>query len=180
MKGKLLTISLSVLLICSIATAASAATNILIGKKVQKTMNVEVDGKKIKDAIVVDNTTYVPVRSFSEAAGYNLKLEGDDVKLSIEAAEKELVDKIKADNQIDILKGSIQGWQSEVAANKETVKQAEKSIADVKAYNEKAGNDAPKLDSSGAEDKLKRAQEAITELESKIKDAEAEIKALEK
>lgn len=180
MKRKLLTLSLSLLLICSVATAASATTSLLIGKKVQKTMNVEVEGKKIKDAIVVDNTTYVPVRSFSEAAGYNLKLEGDDVKLSIETAEKELVDKIKADNRIDILKGSIRGWGAEIAANKETVKQAEKSIAEVKAYNEKAGNDAPKLDSSGAEEKLKKAQETIAELESKIKAAESEIKTLEK
>lgn len=182
MKKRIMLSLFSILIILSLTTVTYAATQTLVGKKVQKVVSVDVDGKKVKDAIVVDGTTYAPVRSFSEAAGYSLSIDKEVVKLqSIDTSKEDAIVKdIQDKSKIGTLQYNISTWKATIEGHKETVKQAEKSIADVKVYNEKAGNDAPKLDSSGAEGKLKKAQETIAELESKIKDAEAEIKLLEK
>ncbi|MFD1268851.1 hypothetical protein ACFQ3Y_15710 [Paenibacillus motobuensis] len=180
MKKKISVIIIGTLLLGSLAAVASAATNTLVGKKVQSVIAVTVNGKAVKDAIVIDGTTYAPVRSFSEAAGYSLNIEGGTVKLTDSAkTEDQVVDQIKTDTRINTLQRDILIWQASIEGKQETVKQAESAIAEMSAWNEKAGKDDPKMDASGAKEKLAKAQAEIAELQAKITVAEAEIAKLQ-
>ncbi|KAF9142796.1 hypothetical protein BGX30_002164 [Mortierella sp. GBA39] len=53
-----------------------AAGNGLLGAKVQGLFSVEVNGKKINDAVVINGSTYIPVRSLSESIGAGLSVSG--------------------------------------------------------------------------------------------------------
>lgn len=50
----------------------------LIGQAVQGTFPVKIEGAQLESpAIVVDNKTYLPVRAFGEAIGYNVGFDAD-------------------------------------------------------------------------------------------------------
>ncbi|AZS17381.1 hypothetical protein [Paenibacillus lutimineralis] len=169
------------LLLGSLTAVASAATNSLIGKKVQNVIGVTVNGKSVKDAVIIDGTTYAPVRSFSEAAGYSLTIEGGTVKMASSDTQSEdpIAKELQTKYKIDTLQRNISTWKVMIEGHNETVKQSESFIAETKAWNEKAGKDDPKLDTSGAEEKLKKAQADIAELQAKIDAANAEIEQLQ-
>ncbi|GAA0397984.1 hypothetical protein [Paenibacillus motobuensis] len=177
MKKGISAIIVGTLLLGSLTAVASAATNSLIGKKVQGVIAVTVNGKAVKDAVIIDGVTYAPVRSFSEAAGYSLKNEGGTVKLTAE--EDQLVEKIKTDDRINTLKRNIATWEASLDGPNEAVKRAKASIAEMNAWNAKAGKDDPKMDTSGAEEQLAKAQAEIAELQAKIDAANAEISQLQ-
>jgi hypothetical protein len=61
---------------------AFAATNSLVGQKVQGLFTVEQNGEKIADAVIINGTAYAPVRAVSEAAGVDLKVEGKKIIMS--------------------------------------------------------------------------------------------------
>ncbi len=59
----------------------------LIGMKIEGTFPVKVNGDRIeKDAIVVDGSSYLPVRAFGDSVGYDVKFDTD---LGIELIKKE-------------------------------------------------------------------------------------------
>ncbi|KIL39658.1 hypothetical protein SD70_18625 [Gordoniibacillus kamchatkensis] len=64
-----------------IATAASAhAADVvsLVGKTIQGAFPIQIDGKPLDaPAIVVDGTSYLPVRAFGEATGYDVSFDAD-------------------------------------------------------------------------------------------------------
>lgn len=47
----------------------------LIGQKVQGTVSVVVNGAKVKDGVIINSTSYAPVRSLTEAAGLDVGFE---------------------------------------------------------------------------------------------------------
>ncbi|WP_410770964.1 hypothetical protein [Fontibacillus sp. BL9] len=174
---------ISLLLLGSLAVGVSAATNSLIGKKVQSVVSVKVDGKQVKDAVVIDGTTYAPVRSFSEASGYSVKVGKGEVILTapetINRTEDEVVRELKIENQISILRGSITFWKASLVGYEETAAQARKSIEEAIDWNATKPADAPTMTTTGSQTKLIEAETAIDDLQAKIKAAEAEIKQLE-
>lgn len=167
----------------SLTVGVSAATNSLIGKKVQAVISVKVDGKQVKDAIVIDGTTYAPVRSFSEASGYSVKIGKGEVLLTspetINRTEEEVVAEIKIKNQLNVLQNNVVFWKASLVGYEETAAQARKSIEDANVWNANRADDVPELDSTSAQKKLSEAEAAIADLQSKIEAAEAEIKQLE-
>ncbi len=176
--------SIAILLIIgSLAAGVSAATSSLIGKKVQAVVSVKVDGKQVKEAVIIYVITYAPVRSFSEASGYSVQVGKGEVLLTspgtINRTEEEVVRALKIENQISILRGNITFWKSSLVGHEETVTRTRKSIEEVNVWNSTKANDVPKLDSTYAQNELKVAESAIADLEAKIETAEAEIKQLE-
>ncbi|WP_449601059.1 hypothetical protein [Paenibacillus sp. Marseille-Q9583] len=86
MKKKIVGIVAAALLLGgSIGFAASSS---LIGAKVSGMYTIKQDGKKIADAIVVNNSAYVPVRTMSEATGTGLTVEGKTIILESKETEK--------------------------------------------------------------------------------------------
>ncbi|MBQ4899369.1 hypothetical protein KB559_11025 [Paenibacillus sp. Marseille-P2973] len=173
----------SVLIICLLAAGVSAATNSLIGKKVQAVVSVKVDGKQVKDAVVIDGTTYAPVRSFSEASGYSVKVSKGEVLLTttetINRSEEEVVRELKIKNQLNILENNITFWKASLVGHEETAARARKSIEEAIDWNATKPADAPTMTTTGSQTKLIEAETAIDDLKAKIKAAEAEIKQLE-
>lgn len=165
-------------LLGSLTVSVYAGTNSLIGKKVQSVISVKVDGKTVKDAIVIDGTTYAPVRSFSEAAGYSITFDKGGVNLSNQT-EAEILEHIQTDNRLSTLRKNVIMWNASLVGYEETASRARKSIEEVNVWNSTKADDVPRLDSTGAQSELANAEAAIADLQSKIDAAEAEIKQLE-
>ncbi|MCH1641816.1 hypothetical protein MJ257_17105 [Paenibacillus timonensis] len=184
MKKILLSVAASILLLGTLTAVASAATNSLIGKKVQNVIEFTVNGKPVKDAVVIDGTTYVPARSFSEAAGYSIAIEGGKVNMTgtetVTRTEEEVVAEIKIKNQLNILQNNVSFWKASLVGPEETAAQARKSIEEANSWNAAVDDDLIKMSTSSAEEKLKKAQAEIAELQAKIDAAEAEIAELQK
>lgn len=177
---KLLYVSvIGILLLTTLTAVASAATSALIGKKVQNVIAFTIDGKPVKDAVIIDGTTYVPARSFSEATGYSIAIEGGTVKMTGIQEDEVIVKEIQAKSRIGTLQYNISVWQATIDGNKETVLQAQKSIEEMNDWNSKAGPNDPKMDTSAAEEKLRKANASIAETQAKIDAANAEIAELQ-
>jgi chaperonin cofactor prefoldin len=63
--------------VLSFSVSAYAEVVNLVNQVVQGLFPVTVDGKSLGNAIVVDNTTYLPVRDFGEAVGYTVTFTDD-------------------------------------------------------------------------------------------------------
>lgn len=61
------------------STTVMAASSGLLGQKVQGLFSVEQNGTKIADAVVINGSTYVPVRAIAEATGTSIKVEGKKI-----------------------------------------------------------------------------------------------------
>lgn len=179
MKKIMYSVIASILLLGTLTAVASAATNSLIGKKVQSVVSFVVDGKSVKDAIIIDGTTYVPARSFSEAAGYSIAIEGGTVKMTATQEEEAIVKEIQATSRIGTLQYNILVWTTQLSGEKEAAELARKSIEKIDALNANSSAEAPKVDDTIVKEKLANAEAAIAELEAKITAAEAEIAELQ-
>lgn len=161
-----------------LSVSVYAATNSLVGKKVQSVIAVIVNGQPIKDAIVIDGVTYAPLRSFSEAAGYSISFDKGGVNLSNQT-EEEIIQTIQDIDKVETLKKNIIWWKSQLSGEKEAAELARKSIEKIDALNANSSAEAPKVDDAIAKEKLANAEAAIAELEAKITAAEAEIAELQ-
>lgn len=63
-----------VLLFTSVSVFAAPTS--LIGQKVQGLFSIEKNGTKIADAVIINGSTYAPVRALAEVTGTNLNVEG--------------------------------------------------------------------------------------------------------
>lgn len=78
----------SVILLLSLSPAVYAEVHNMIGKKVQGQFSVKVNGVEIDvQAIVIDGTSYLPVRAIGEALNKEVKFSSD---LGIEVNDKEV------------------------------------------------------------------------------------------
>lgn len=141
-----------ILTLCAIFLLSSsiyAATTSKVGKKITAESPVYLDGQLLNDAVILEGTSFVPVRVLSEALGLDVKFEsskeGSLINLtSPETKEvtKEMVwkkagieaDIIGANNAIDRLNQEIEHStkQLEAATHEILVKTLERSIAEAK------------------------------------------------
>lgn len=77
MKKRILGVVVTALLLGS--SIGYAASSSLIGAKVTGIFTIEQDGNKIADAVVINGSTYAPVRAISEATNTELKVEGKTI-----------------------------------------------------------------------------------------------------
>jgi hypothetical protein len=126
MKKKIVGIVAAALLLGgSIGFAASSS---LIGTKVSGMYTIKQDGKKIADAIVVNNSAYVPVRTMSEATGAGLTVEGKTIILESKETEKAA---LKASIAAAKLRERLAGAESSVQVLKEAIQLVETTAADL-------------------------------------------------
>lgn len=105
-----------------------AASSSLIGAKVSGMYTIKQDGKKIADAIVVNNSAYVPVRTMSEATGAGLTVEGKTIILESKETEKAA---LKASIAAAKLRERLAGAESSVQVLKEAIQLVETTAADL-------------------------------------------------
>lgn len=79
---------LSIVLVASMigGTAVFASGSTLVGKKVQSEVVVKLDGDTLGNAVIIDKTTYAPVRLIAEASGLNVGYTPGEVTLVTEVS----------------------------------------------------------------------------------------------
>ena len=175
------------LLIFAGTTAFADTAKNLFGKKVEGTFEVEFNGKKINDAAVIEGSTYLPVRSISEAAGINIAVEGKKISLTTQAGSSDMsdleVDKSNAarsviENKISTLEGEIKWHNFNINATETgELPPLVKRLAELKAAND--GSEVAKQGIMIVEGKITDSNAYIADLKAKIATAEAEIVQLE-
>lgn len=126
-KSLIVTVAVSVLLAGSVASAAATS---LVGKKVAKEVQIEVDGKKTRSpAVIIDGVTYAPVREVGEMTGRTVKYEkgvvvmnSDDVTMGEDATQ------VKPSTQS--IDNDIKYKREKLESNREEITRQEGIIAD--------------------------------------------------
>lgn len=182
-----------VLLFAGTTVFADSAMN-LLGKKVQGTYEVTFNGKKISDAAVIEGSTYLPVRSVSDAAGINIAVEGKKINLTTDGGVQIVpdvsdaeIDKVNAEKgeisaKINILKNTIETNKRNLELEKtNTLPRLEKHLAEMKSeeYSSALGPELSKQGIENLEGQIVDSKKIISDLEAKVKAAEDEIKQLE-
>ncbi|AIQ19520.1 hypothetical protein H70357_24490 [Paenibacillus sp. FSL H7-0357] len=91
----------------------------LIGQTVQETAVVSLDGKEIGSAVIINGTSYAPVRTVSEASGLNVDYEKGVVKMKTKAKQY----------STDELQKEIDKYATLITSTEEGIKRANESIA---------------------------------------------------
>jgi len=176
-----------VLLFAGTSVFADSAKS-LLGKRVQGTYEVAFNGKKIGDAAVIEGSTYLPVRSISDAAGIDIAVEGKKISLTtnggqvIPETNDSTVDeanraKAKIENEISGLKMQISFYERDIKIEKEEIlAPLQERLAELKSA---PATQTEKEKIETIEKKIADSQKLIDELQAKIDAAEAEIKQLE-
>lgn len=176
------------LLLFAGTTVFADSAKSLLGKKVQGTFEVEFNGQQIGSAAVIDGSTYLPVRSISEAAGINIAVEGKKINLTTNGVQvtpvtsDSTVDeanraKAEIENEISGLKMQISFHERDIKIEREEIlAPLEERLAELKSSTT-SQTDKSKIET--VEKKIADSQKLIAELQAKIDAAEAEIKQLE-
>lgn len=136
----------------------------LIGKKIEGTANVNLDGKVIGSAVIINGTSYAPVRVVSEAAGMDVGYEKGVVKLKLPEIPKP---KVKT---VEELSADLAEYQANVQATKEAVARIQDNIASGKFE----GDELAYLQTS-----LDRGEKQISNDEQRIADIQAKLNELQ-
>jgi peptidoglycan hydrolase CwlO-like protein len=175
-----------VLLFASTTVFADSAKS-LLGKKVQGTFDVSFNGHQIGSAPVIDGSTYLPVRSISEAAGINISVEGkrieltttDEIVPTVTDAETDAKNRSNAEisAQIGLLKNKIQTYESNIKIERdEVLTPLEEKLKELETAPQ-TGNSRQAI--TNIEKKIADSNANITKMQAEIDAAEAEIKQLE-
>ncbi|MEK8128350.1 hypothetical protein WMW72_10590 [Paenibacillus filicis] len=129
----------------SSAFGASAAVEGIIGKAIEGTAAVKIEGKKLdKESIIVDGSSYAPVRAIGEALGLDVGFKNGEVILDKkkEATKVNETEDIPLDDKIKFTKEAKDGYEkslerSQVLQN--AAPEDQKSIYDneIKVYKER-------------------------------------------
>ncbi|WP_342438153.1 hypothetical protein NSS79_02500 [Paenibacillus sp. FSL L8-0436] len=165
MKKKVIGIAAAALLLGgSIGYTASSS---LIGAKVTGVFSVEQNGKKIADAVIINGSTYAPVRAISEATGTGLAVEGKKIIMSeTTTAVAETVSATPAD------------LQEKKASAEADIQRLERGIKDIEE-NVLPGlrDQAQVLSTNGAIGE--RAKQTLVQYEKQLKEDKAELTFLQ-
>lgn len=145
-------------------TALAEEITSFVGKTVQGEYPVTVDGKQIGDSIIVEGSSFLPVRSFGESLGYKVEFHSEEgVILTsnkesvVESYDPETIYKIlDLDKQIQNKKLEIKSYENRIKLNEGSIKSSKES----------GGNPQELLDfNKQFEAKIVELQEQLAELE---------------
>ncbi|MEK5024779.1 hypothetical protein [Paenibacillus sp. FSL M7-1046] len=137
----------------------------LIGKKVEGTAKVNLNGSVIGSAVIINGSTYAPIRVIGQATGLDVGYEKGVVRLNspdISETPKKTA---------DVLNAEIVLYQSTLQNTKEAVKKIKENIASGKY----TGDELIYLQID-----LERAQKMIPKDEAKIAELQAQLVELQK
>jgi hypothetical protein len=114
----------------SLAFSAHAEVASLIGKVVEGSFPLQINGQKSeKDAVVIDGTSYIPVRSAGELFGYDVSFVDSKVILKV----KEGAVKLDQTNLTDEKKAKLEQWEKDKIESERIQAEHEKKQAEIKA-----------------------------------------------
>lgn len=140
----------------SFAVGAHAEVISMIGKTVDNVYALTINGQKMEyDAVLIDGTTYAPVRMLGEATGHIVKFD--------DTTGVKLIKKITTPKET-VLK-SIAALNSTIATNETMIKGNENEIDRLKKENQ---TDQVRMDIKTAEDTIDRLNNGIVSLKAQI------------
>ncbi|MNW40127.1 hypothetical protein D3C74_172330 [compost metagenome] len=177
MRKKVLTALLVVALMGG-SVVAGAAGNSLLGAKVQGLFSVEVNGKTVGDAVVINGSTYAPVRSLTESLGADISVTGKKVVVTTDEDKA-----IQTSGKIYELTTQIESKNKQLGYSREYLKE-KKDLFDRNASDEMYGKLGLKFEESdlyrSLTEDINKYQSEIDQLTKEISDLEAQKAALEK
>lgn len=188
-----------------IGASSSVFADGIIGKKIQNTYDVIVNGKKLDEkAIVVDGTSYLPVRKIGEVTGFSVKFDSkvgvtltgnggnaalDNEKVSNSSNSNkyqnmsiEELDKIYFDlvGEYAELRSDISLTQANLDYEKERIKNYLENIVPLLTIDPQKVSEEEKAKSDKIikeyEETLEKARKRFNELEKELKEIEKAIK----
>jgi len=154
---------------------ASAAVEAIIGKAVEGTAAVKLNGQKLdKDSIIVDGSSYAPVRAIGEALGLNVDFKNSEVVLDQKKEAAPVVENPVVAPQPETPKQSLGDIEKQIESIKESKAMKEQTLRQSEAY--KKG--FPQTDIYDKEIELYKSQ--IKEFDSKIAELEKQKAELTK
>ncbi|MNK96987.1 hypothetical protein D3C87_1172990 [compost metagenome] len=164
------------LLFAGTSVFADAAKS-LFGKKVDGVYEVYYNGKRLNDAPTIAGSSYLPVRSLSDAAGISVNVEGKKISLTkqvTEVAASTSTDSAAVQAQINNLTEEIKWFNFDIEnTEKSEIPSLQKNIEEETARTEKLPG---RLE--GLQKNLKDRQDYVTSLKAKVTEAQAKIDAL--
>ncbi|MEK3735721.1 hypothetical protein NYE47_00975 [Paenibacillus sp. FSL H7-0941] len=150
----------------------------IFGKKISGIYTVEMNGKKIADAGIIDGSAYAPVRAVSEAAGVTFKVDPERKKIimNTDGTGTQISEAFSV--KISTLKASISTYQANIDSTKEhEIAVSEKNL--VTAQGSDNGTPESALVISSLEQRIKESKAYITEQQKLIDQAKVEIEKLQ-
>lgn len=141
------------------AVTVSADVASLVGKQIEGTFPVFLDGKKLEnETIVVQGTSYAPVRSISEALGLGVEFENEQILLSSEEVDAGMAAGTKSTSLDEI--------ERKINAQKDLIENQKMFIGSAKFdLKNNPDDEALKGNLAKLEATLIRLEEELTELE---------------
>ncbi|MFK4167249.1 hypothetical protein ACI2LM_13465 [Paenibacillus lautus] len=119
----------------SFAPDIYATTSKLLGKEVDKVMEVELNNKNIGQAAVMEGTSYLPVRAVAEGLDLKIDVTKDKIKLTSPSAEENAIKAGEEQEQanqkhkaISEISSQIRTVKTRIAKNETTISGADFSI----------------------------------------------------
>lgn len=128
----------------------------MIGKTVESTVGLTINNQKMEyDAILIDGTTYAPVRMLGEATGYIVRF---DDAIGVKLIKKITTPRETVLKSIEVLTGSISRNQDAIRRNEEEIIKLDKE----------AQTSAVVTDIQTAEQTIERQKQGIIDLNAQI------------
>lgn len=163
---KLISILIVLVTVTSFITVG-ANTESKVGKQITSEVDVYVNGVKVKNAMVIDNTSYLPVRSVAETLGAEVDFKGGVVLIDSEMEQLllEKEERAKKNQKLYSLKSEIEMIDIRIARNETTIEKInEKIIKDGETLGTQAlYNEITKIEQS-IEDDIQLRKEKEQEL----------------
>ncbi len=131
------------------ATGTAFADDIaaLVGKTIQGQFPVTVDGEKLEmPAIVVDGTSFLPVRSFGESVGYAVYFDTEGAIRLEKAAGLTVTQQAVVEDKL--LQGNLALKQWKVEELQKKIAETERKLAEFKKFYDENGGDPTQWESS--------------------------------
>ncbi|WP_438498011.1 hypothetical protein [Paenibacillus sp. IHBB 3054] len=147
----------------------------LVGQKVQGLFSVEKSGKKIADAVIINGSTYAPVRAIAEATGAKLDVKGKTI--------------IVQESSSNVVDSSEVTQPAEQVVTKEDLTSAiDKKKEQIKVFNEVNINTWESMISENPKSSsipmwqtaLEKANTQLQKLEAELADLQSQLTALQK
>lgn len=150
----------------------------IFGKKISGIYTIEMNGKKIADAGIIDGSAYAPVRAVSEAAGVTFKVDPERKKIimNTDGTSTQISEEVSV--KISTLKASISTYQSNIDSTKEhEIAVSEKNL--VIAQDADNGTPESALVITSLKQRIEKSKAYIAEQQKLIDNAKAEIEKLQ-
>lgn len=168
-------------------SAIPVFANSLIGSRVEGLYSIQKNDKKIADAIVVNGSTYAPVRAIANATGVNIAVEGKVIILNSKEVDENgnTIGEVPVEVTISKLETERNNVQKDIDRTTKAINNyIEKVIPSSERAVKAAGTEQAKQEFEARlerdQTELERLQSEIPNLQQKLSEIESQLAELQK